>query len=164
MEDSTKIIGDRLADGFQKIFRNLTRLSGNQLRARSIFLDFSDLPISQNSTERTCSAAFGCSFAAGTIDGNPVDGQFFQGDTKCINKPAQIFGMLLKRPTDEVVRCHHPKPILLDTGDMKKPWDWSPRILEIQLVQIGSVLVCAVPFEITTMASRRLRQSLKAGL
>ena len=47
---------------------------------------------------------------------------------------------------------------------MHKPWDWSPKILEIQLVQIGSVLICAVPFEITTMASRRLRESLKLGL
>ena len=72
--------------------------------------------------------------------------------------------MLLKRPSDEVKNCHYPKPILLDTGDMHKPWDWSPKILEIQLVQIGSVFICAVPFEITTMASRRLRESLKLGL
>lgn len=72
--------------------------------------------------------------------------------------------MLLKRPSDAVKNCHYPKPILLDTGDMHKPWNWSPKILEIQLVQIGSVLICAVPFEITTMASRRLRKSLKLGL
>ena len=73
MEESTEIIGNRLAEGFHQIFRNVSRLIGTELRSRSLFLDFSNLPISENSTVKTCTAAFGCSFAAGTIDGNPVD-------------------------------------------------------------------------------------------
>jgi len=32
---------------------------------------------------------------------------------------------LLKIPTKEQIDCHHPKPILLDTGEMKKPYDWA---------------------------------------
>ena len=73
MEDSTEIIGNRLADSFHQIFKNTSCLIGTELRSRSLFLDFSNLPISENSTVKTCTAAFGCSFAAGTIDGNPVD-------------------------------------------------------------------------------------------
>lgn len=32
---------------------------------------------------------------------------------------------LLKTPQKEQVDCHTPKPILLDTGEMKKPYDWA---------------------------------------
>jgi neutral ceramidase len=31
----------------------------------------------------------------------------------------------LKTPGKEQVDCQHPKPILLDTGEMKKPYDWA---------------------------------------
>lgn len=32
---------------------------------------------------------------------------------------------LLKTPNKEQVDCQHPKPILLDTGEMKEPYDWA---------------------------------------
>lgn len=32
---------------------------------------------------------------------------------------------VLKKPSKEQEVCHHPKPILLDTGEMKKPYDWA---------------------------------------
>lgn len=32
---------------------------------------------------------------------------------------------LLKDPSKEQVDCQQPKPILLDTGEMKKPYDWA---------------------------------------
>lgn len=32
---------------------------------------------------------------------------------------------LLKEPDQEQVDCQHPKPILLDTGEMVKPYDWA---------------------------------------
>lgn len=31
----------------------------------------------------------------------------------------------LKAPGEEQVKCQHPKPILLDTGEMKEPYDWA---------------------------------------
>lgn len=37
---------------------------------------------------------------------------------------------------------------------------WSPQILPIQLVQIGNVVFAAFPFEITTTAANRLKQSI----
>ena len=43
---------------------------------------------------------------------------------------------------------------------MEVPWNWSPTILELQMVQVGPILILALPFEITTMASRRLRKSI----
>lgn len=32
---------------------------------------------------------------------------------------------LLKKPKKEQIDCQQPKPILLDTGEMTKPYDWA---------------------------------------
>lgn len=32
---------------------------------------------------------------------------------------------VLKTPDKEQVDCQKPKPILLDTGEMKQPYDWA---------------------------------------
>lgn len=32
---------------------------------------------------------------------------------------------LLKTPDQKQIDCQHPKPILLDTGEMKLPYDWA---------------------------------------
>lgn len=32
---------------------------------------------------------------------------------------------VLKKPGKEQVECQSPKPILLDTGEMKEPYDWA---------------------------------------
>lgn len=37
---------------------------------------------------------------------------------------------------------------------------WVPQVLPVQLMQVGSLLICAVPFEVTTIAGERLRRSL----
>ncbi|MCS6935767.1 MAG: neutral/alkaline non-lysosomal ceramidase N-terminal domain-containing protein [Chitinophagales bacterium] len=43
-------------------------------------------------------------------------------------------------------------------GNLNKPW--TPKILPIQLFIIGDVALAAFPFEITTIAGKRLRESL----
>lgn len=35
----------------------------------------------------------------------------------------------LKAPSQEQIDCQHPKPILLDTGEMKVPYAWAVRRL-----------------------------------
>jgi len=32
---------------------------------------------------------------------------------------------LIKTPSQEQIKCQCPKPILLDTGEMKEPYDWA---------------------------------------
>ena len=39
---------------------------------------------------------------------------------------------------------------------------WVPQVLPLQLLQIGSLLICALPFEPTTQAGRRLRAQLES--
>ena len=53
----------------------------------------------------------------------------------------------INKPTDEDIACHHPKPILLPTGDMNFPYAWQPRILPLQLLRIGQLIIIGVPAE-----------------
>lgn len=53
----------------------------------------------------------------------------------------------LKKPSEEQVECHHPKPILLDTGEMDFPYPWQPKILPIQILRVGQLVILGVPAE-----------------
>lgn len=61
-----------------------------------------------------CLPAMGYSFAAGTTDG-PGSFAFEQGTTTS-NPFWNTVRNFLAKPTDEDVKCHGAKPILLDTG------------------------------------------------
>ena len=66
----------------------------------------------------------------------------------------------LHKPTAAQIKCQAPKPILMDTGGLSKPYPWQPSIIPLQLLRIGQLVVIAVPGEFTTMAGRRLRNSV----
>ena len=38
-----------------------------------------------------------------------------------------------------------PKPILLDTGEMSWPYDWHPRIIDTQVLQLGQFIIAGLP-------------------
>jgi neutral ceramidase len=65
--------------------------------------------------------------------------------------------------TTTTTPCQAEKPIVLEMGSMK-PFPWSPEVLPLQLVTVGNVALVAVPFELTTMAGRRLRETVRAHL
>jgi neutral ceramidase len=111
---------------------------------------------------KTCPAAMGFAMAAGTTDG-PGAFDFKQGDDKG-NLFWRLVRNLIKTPGKEQVDCQHPKPILLDTGEMKKPYDWAPSILPVQIFRIGQLVILSVPGEFTTMAGRRLRDAVRSVL
>ncbi|KAJ6309910.1 hypothetical protein OIU76_014785 [Salix suchowensis] len=111
---------------------------------------------------KTCPAAMGFAFAAGTTDG-PGAFDFKQGDDKG-NAFWRLVGSFLKAPGKEQVDCQHPKPILIDTGEMKIPYDWAPSILPIQILRVGQLVILSAPGEFTTMAGRRLRDAVKTVL
>lgn len=69
----------------------------------------------------------------------------------------------LKVPSEQQRRCHSPKPILLDTGELKVPGvgPLQPAIVPVSILRVGSLLIVAVPGEFTTMAGRRLRRVVR---
>lgn len=56
---------------------------------------------------------------------------------------------IISAPSQEQTDCHSPKPILLNTGDLNFPYPWQPRILPIQLLQVGQLVIAGVPAEFT---------------
>ena len=84
-------------------------------------------------------------FKQGTLKGNPFI-NFLTG--------------ILKKRSRSITRCQAPKPILLLTGEYTFPFLWEAKQVETQVLRVGSFLILAVPGEITTMAGRRLRESV----
>ncbi|XP_059626545.1 neutral ceramidase 1-like isoform X2 [Cornus florida] len=166
--ESTRIIGDRQFKKAVDLFNGATEQLKGKVDSRHTYLDFSKLevglPIQGGGVEvvKTCPAAMGFAFAAGTTDG-PGAFDFQQGDDKG-NLFWRLVRNFLKTPKKEQIDCQHPKPILLDTGEMKEPYDWAPSILPIQILRIGQLVILSVPGEFTTMAGRRLRDAVKTVL
>ena len=70
------------------------------------------------------------------------------------------FGQTKQSP--EFIRGHLPKPIVLATGLMNPPL--APNVLPLQIIKIGNLVLSAIPGEITTMAGRRLRDTILTEL
>jgi hypothetical protein len=69
-----------------------------------------------------------------------------------------LTGIALHEPNATQIACQHPKPILLDTGEMTFPCPWTANVIPLQLVALGRELVIiGVSAEFTTMAGRRVR-------
>ena len=89
----------------------------------------------RTTTVTLCSPAMGNSFAAGTTDGPGMFG-FTQGTTSG-NPFWDKVRDFLSEPTEEEVECQAPKPILLNTGDVAKPYEWDPRIVPVQILKVS---------------------------
>lgn len=161
--ESTRIIGERQFKKAVELFHKATEQLKGKVQYRHAYVDFSNLEVSLASEEvKTCPAAMGFAFAAGTTDG-PGAFDFKQGDVKG-NPFWKLVRDFLKTPNQEQIDCQRPKPILLDTGEMHEPYDWAPSILPVQILQIGQLVILNVPAEFTTMAGRRLQDAVKMVL
>lgn len=78
---------------------------------------------------------------------------------------AALQGALTALPVTDaaMLAAHFPKPILLAAGLMQ-PDPWTPAMLPLQMVRIGSFAALGVPAEVTTVAGLRLQQAMRAEL
>lgn len=134
-----------------------------------------------SAVKKTCTAAMGVSFGAGAEDG---PGPTVEGAT-CNNRldpgrltrdlaalaagklpPEVLAGAALCNvsalpfdlvPVGTDLACHAEKPVLFVLG---APLNLSNDTLPFQLFTIGNVAVLGLPWEITTMAGRRIRQTV----
>ncbi|KAJ0259604.1 Neutral ceramidase 2 [Hirschfeldia incana] len=166
--ESTRIIGEKQFKMAVGLFNKATEKLQGKVGYQHAYVDFSNLEVTVpkagggTETVKTCPAAMGFGFAAGTTDG-PGAFDFKQGDDKG-NAFWRLVRNVLRTPGPEQVQCQKPKPILLDTGEMKTPYDWAPSILPVQMLRIGQLVILSVPGEFTTMAGRRLRDAVKSHL
>ncbi|EME83096.1 uncharacterized protein MYCFIDRAFT_215188 [Pseudocercospora fijiensis CIRAD86] len=159
-------IGNRQFQGARRLFDNksaFTPVHGKVVRSIHQYADLSNYHFAlPNGTEvNTCPAALGYSFAAGTSDG-PGAFDFKQGQP---NEPHanplwNVVRSFIHSPNDTQKACHREKPILLDVGESSRPYDWTPNIVDIQLLRVGQFYIIVSPGEATTMAGRRWREAL----
>ena len=170
MFEATQTIGKKQADFAIGLFdRAVEELTGDISYVHA-FINMENITVTPpysgtGKTEHTCSAAMGDSFAGGTTDG-AGDFNFVQGtnSTQTNAKWNELTYTVLSRPTQAIIDCHYPKPILLNTGQMKFPAPWTASIIPIQIFRIGQFFIVAVPGEFTTMSGRRLRGSVMSSL
>ena len=166
---STYEIGTRQYKGAKKIFHDVsafTPVVGGAVKSLHQFVDLStyEFPLANGTIVKTCPAALGYSFAAGTTDG-PGQFDFKQaqpGDPNA-NPLWQSVGNLLHTPNDTQKACHGVKPILLDVGESNTPYPWSPNIVDVQLLRVGQFFIVVSPGEATTMSGRRWREAVQSS-
>ncbi|KAI5795177.1 Neutral/alkaline nonlysosomal ceramidase [Geopyxis carbonaria] len=164
--ESCRIIGEKQYQGAKNIYQSTqTPVAGDDGVVRSFhtFVDFGapyKFKLSNGSEATTCKAALGFGFAGGTTDG-PGAFDFTQNDPGAPKNPFWLLVRnLLRTPGADQVKCHEPKPILLDVGEMDTPYPWSPNIVDIQLLRIGQLAIIVSPGEATTMSGRRWRAAV----
>jgi len=114
--------------------------------------------------QTTCPSAYGYAFAAGSTEdggGHPL----FREGMKTRN--AMIDGVVaeqfaLPEPSDRCRECHAEKAILFAPGDVTPPQQ--AQVVPMTLARIGQIALVAVPAEFTTMAGRRLRETVADAL
>ncbi|EGX91687.1 neutral ceramidase precursor [Cordyceps militaris CM01] len=117
-----------------------------------------DLPSGDKA--RTCAAALGYSFAAGTTDGRG-EFDFIQGNAGKPHNPWWDFVQnIVKKPSQDQVDCHKPKPIFLSAGELSWPYAWEPNTVDIQMFRLGQLFVILSPSEVTTMSGRRWKEAV----
>jgi neutral ceramidase len=153
---------------------------------RSTYVDMQNIIISPEYTsgEHHCTyaAAAGYSFGAGAVEDGPTDLlNLYEGMTQedypysinsnnfgyqIIQGLASLFpyfGNIIGTNYPELWEQHYPKPILL-APSKGEPDPFVPDVVELQIIRIGQLAIIGQPGEITTMAGRRLRDTVKATL
>jgi neutral ceramidase len=160
-------IGKRQFEPARRLYDNIDRegkpVTGSTVKSFHAFKDMSNFsfPLSNGSYVRTCPAALGYSFAAGTSDG-PGAFDFTQNDPNAPDASPiwQVVSGILKAPSEEQKLCHFPKPILLDVGEITSPYQWTPNIVDVQVFRVGQLVIIVSPGEATTMAGRRWKEAV----
>lgn len=170
-----EIVARKQYDKAVELYNSAKEQIKGPVAARHRYTDFSQLHIDALNVD-TVPAAMGASFLAGSTEDNESQVTMFhegvtvdslQGNEKLIAGVVDsAFGVLWPKTLDEkYIQGQAPKKILVPTG--LASWDgnpWTPQILPVQVMRIGQLAIAAQPTEITTMAGRRVRETVKEAL
>ncbi|KAG4969890.1 hypothetical protein JHK82_035585 [Glycine max] len=154
---STKIIGERQFKTAVKLFESTSEELSGKIDYRHVYLNFTDIEVELDSNKvvKTCPAALGPGFAAGTTDG--PDQSILEECERFSDKTKSISSGLPKPKASSVE--HRRNVLSLSLGGKT-----TPAILPIQILRLGKLIILSVPGELTTMAGRRLREAVKETL
>ena len=167
--ETTRIIGDRQLEIALELFKNASEELQGGLDYRQTYIDLSNTTVdgkyTGSGTQSTCASAYGYSFAAGSTEDGGGHPLFKEGMTK---QNPMVDGLIAEQfkippPSDKLRECHLPKAILLAPG-ATEPYPSQAQIASITVVRIGQLVIVAGPAEFTTMAGRRIRESVAATM
>ncbi|ORX89074.1 Neutral/alkaline nonlysosomal ceramidase [Basidiobolus meristosporus CBS 931.73] len=159
--ESTRIIGSYQYETAKRLMNEAKEYVKGPVDFRHQFVDLTkvEVKLGNSTTKRLCKPAMGYSFAAGTTDG-PGEFDFTQGDSNVSHPFWDVVRAFITKPSEELKECQSPKPVLLATGEIKLPYMWQPRVVDIQILRVGQLVIAVVPGEFTTMSGRRLREAI----
>eukprot|EP00933_Yihiella_yeosuensis_P052983 TRINITY_DN5112_c5_g1_i1.p1 TRINITY_DN5112_c5_g1~~TRINITY_DN5112_c5_g1_i1.p1 ORF type:complete len:756 (+),score=138.30 TRINITY_DN5112_c5_g1_i1:208-2475(+) len=122
---------------------------------------------SKRRVKRTSVAAIGAAAGAGATTDGPSGMPGLAEGQKQHGHVYRAAREILSPTTAEMREVHSPKPLLLATGVFNPPW--TPHVLPLQLFTAYAgdspeFVIASVPFEMSTMAGRRLRGALGKAL
>lgn len=165
---NTQAIGSAQYEFARQLWLNATvPITASTFAYAKTYVDMSNVTVSPSfsisgKTVHTCPGGLGDAFAAGTTDG-PGAFDFVEG-TNSSNTNVfwnTLSHLILADPPKWVKDCQFPKRILLYTQGITYPCPWSASVLPLQLYQWGNFVLIGAPGEFTTMAGRRLRDTVK---
>ena len=164
---STYEIGTRQFNSARTLFDDasaFTPITGNTVKSLHQFVDYSNyrFDLANGTSVRTCPAALGYSFAAGTTDGpGAFDFKQAKPNDPDVNPLWAVVSDLMHDANETQRECQGVKPILLDVGETNQPYPWDPNIVDIQLLRVGQFFIIVSPGEATTMSGRRWREAVQ---
>jgi neutral ceramidase len=166
--ETTQIMGERQLQVAQRLFQEASSLLAGPIASRQIYVNFSNFEVADQFTgagaQRTCPSAYGYSFAGGSTEDGGAHFLFEEGMTKQKAWLDWLIRVVTGAPkwTQAVKDCQHPKPILFESGTGNPPLQ--SQIHTVTIARIGQLVILALPAEVTTMAGRRLRETVMAEL
>ncbi|KAG3021226.1 hypothetical protein PC120_g8797, partial [Phytophthora cactorum] len=167
--ESAEIMGKRQYDTLSTLIKGPSELIQGSVVANLSYVDFSNVTLdgAEATTgnpyaDRTCPAVVGQNFAAGTEDGRGPS-MFTEGNLKG-NALFKAIGAVIKPTPKWVQDCQHTNKVPLFAVGLMEPVPWVPNILPVQVVKIGQFAIAVTNFETTTMAGRRIRNTVKTAL
>ncbi|WP_164001389.1 neutral/alkaline ceramidase [Pyxidicoccus caerfyrddinensis] len=158
--ESTELSGRKQYDLARALYDGAAQSLTGAVDYRHAYVKMDEVQVAPAYTDgvarTTCEAAIGISMLAGAEDG---PGYGSEGAT--CEDIHDLWGAISCAVT--TTPCQGEKPIVLEMGTMQ-PYPWTPEVLPLQVVTVGNVALVAVPFEMTTMAGRRLRKTVQAQL
>lgn len=177
-----KLITDRQLSQAEELYNNAEISVSGSIDFRHEYVDFSDLYV-DSERAATCPGGMGASYTGGSPSDNPSPYPLFplgvttdnlqEVDSLNYRNMYRLLGLLpymagflgMSEPmalSPAYKTCQEPKPVILPTGLMSmnvNHYPMTPQVLPVQILKIGNVAILALPFEVTTMSGRRLKEA-----
>mgnify|MGYP003344197298 FL=1 len=163
--ENTRIIGERQSVTARGLSGAAVSTLSGSIDYRMRYIDMSGISVggaytTDGQSHTTCPAALGTTFAAGSEEDGPGPDFINEGQS---NPFVAFVGGLVFSPSAALKACQAPKEIFIPSGTLN-PIHWTPEIMPIQVIKLGSIYLATVPGEPTIMSGYRIRRQLARTL